>query len=111
MNHPLTPVGNMYTFDWFNHTENFIDPETGVHTNNIEGVWSPKLKCRIPAKTRVPMVLVYDIVKWLWINKHADNLWISLLNLLHNVRYDHNLPMYHQPLQNPYQWGHRDLKR
>ena len=111
LNHPLPPAGKMYTFDWVNHTDNFIDPETGVHTNGVEGLWSSKLKRRIPAKTRGPMVLGDEIVKWLWIDKHADNLWISLLNLLHNVRYDHDLPMYHQPLQNPYQQGHRALHR
>ncbi|KCZ81122.1 hypothetical protein H312_01414 [Anncaliia algerae PRA339] len=30
---------NKYYHDWVNHSENFVDPETYVHTQNIENLW------------------------------------------------------------------------
>ncbi|KRH91877.1 putative transposable element, partial [Pseudoloma neurophilia] len=43
-----------------NHSKNFKDPETGVHTNTIEGNWSP-LKKMLPNK---------------W--KNSKNIWLGL---------------------------------
>jgi transposase-like protein len=38
-------LGEMkYTHQWVCHDDNFVDPVTGVHTNEIEGVWEIRVK-------------------------------------------------------------------
>jgi hypothetical protein len=39
-----------YAHQWVNHSENFVDPTTGAHTQTIEGVWEVRLKQYIKVK-------------------------------------------------------------
>jgi hypothetical protein len=41
-------AGMGYTHFKVNHSENYVDPDTGAHTNTIEGKWN-NLKKRYPA--------------------------------------------------------------
>lgn len=42
--------GMDYTHNWVNHSLNFVDPETGAHTNSIEGVWEIRIKQYLKVK-------------------------------------------------------------
>ncbi|ETN00554.1 hypothetical protein PPTG_17999 [Phytophthora nicotianae INRA-310] len=42
-NHPSLQDLN-YTHKYVNHTEHYVEPETGTHTNTIEGLWEIDIK-------------------------------------------------------------------
>ena len=69
-----------------NHTENFVDPETGVHTNTIEGFWNG-LKLRISPRNRTQENIGSHLFEVLWRKKHASNLWEGFLASLKDVGY------------------------
>ena len=43
-----------YTHRWVNHSDNFVDPETGAHTQTIEGVWETRAKQYIKIMRGIP---------------------------------------------------------
>ena len=52
--------GMNYTHHTVCHDRNFVDPETGVHTNGIEGLWSrAKSKIKAMHGTSRDLILVY----------------------------------------------------
>jgi transposase-like protein len=61
-----------------NHSENFKDPETGVHTNAIEGTWNG-LKLRIPARNRNKKDVDAHLSEFIWRRENENNLWDGLL--------------------------------
>ncbi|ETP50677.1 hypothetical protein F442_04063 [Phytophthora nicotianae P10297] len=44
-----TLLSMKYLHSWVNHSENFVDPNTGTHTNTIEGLWETRIKRHIKA--------------------------------------------------------------
>ncbi|ETV78743.1 hypothetical protein H257_07586 [Aphanomyces astaci] len=42
-------AGMRYTNSWVNHSENFVNPRNGAHTQQIEGVWEVRKKQYIKA--------------------------------------------------------------
>jgi len=64
-----------YKHRWVNHSENFVDPTTGAHTQRIEGVWEVKLKMHVKKmrgmrKDMIPSYLdEYLWRSWLFPNK------------------------------------------
>ncbi|KAI5151341.1 hypothetical protein ENBRE01_2071 [Enteropsectra breve] len=57
-----------------NHSRHYKDPETGVHTNTIEGNWSP-LKSAVPVRCRTKKLIdIYLLRKMVERNKEGDTL-------------------------------------
>ena len=64
-----------YQHRWVNHSENFVDPETGAHTQRIEGTWEVRLKMHVKKmrgmrKDMIPSYLdEYLWRSWMFRNK------------------------------------------
>jgi transposase-like protein len=64
-----------------NHSRGFINPETGVHTNTIEGTWCG-IKLKINARHRVKKFIKGSLNEFIWRRRERRNLWIALLECL-----------------------------
>jgi transposase-like protein len=69
-----------------NHSKNFKDPETGVHTNTIEGTWNG-IKLGIPPRNRNKDSVSGHLIEFVWRRKNEANLWNGLLNALKTTYY------------------------
>jgi transposase-like protein len=70
-----------------NHSKNFKDPETGVHTNTIEGTWNG-LKTRIKPRNRVKRQINDHLWEFIWRRKNSNNLWKAFIKALSEIRYE-----------------------
>ena len=78
-----------------NHTFNFVDPVTGVHTNTIEGTWSA-MKSSIAVRHRTTQYIGNELLVFIWKRKHEANLWERFLHVIGNIEYeeiDHEAPL------------------
>jgi hypothetical protein len=57
-----------------NHRQHFVDPDTGAHTNVIEGTWNG-LKQNISARQRTTELIGGKLTEFIWRRKHKDGLW------------------------------------
>ena len=69
-----------------NHSENFIDPETGAHTNTIEGLWNG-IKIGISPRNRNKNTITNHLLEFIWRKKNHDDLWAGFLNALKTTGY------------------------
>ena len=70
-----------------NHSRWFVDPDSGVHTNTIEGTWNG-IKLSIRPQGRIREGIEERIAEFQWRRIHSNNLWLSLLNLLRDTHFD-----------------------
>jgi transposase-like protein len=70
-----------------NHSEAFVDPISGVHTNTIEGTWRG-LKICIAARNRVRNGIETYIAEFQWMRQHKNNKWETFLSALRDTHYD-----------------------
>lgn len=70
-----------------NHSEHFTDPETGVHTNTIEGTWNG-IKMRIAARNRTRQGIDMHLLEFIWRRKHVGNTWEAFISALADTAYD-----------------------
>jgi transposase-like protein len=64
-----------------NHSETFVDPITGVHTNSIEGTWNG-IKFNINPRNRTKSVIDLHLLEYVWRKQNKKYLWRSFLNLI-----------------------------
>ena len=70
-----------------NHSENFVDPVTGTHTNTIEGTWNG-IKQNIAPRNRTESNVSGHLFEFMWRRKHAATLWDSLVTAMKEVSFD-----------------------
>jgi transposase-like protein len=70
-----------------NHSENFKDPVTGVHTNTIEGTWNG-LKMQIKPRNRTKGEIEYHLWEFIWRKVNRNGLWSAFLKSLRDVLYE-----------------------
>ncbi len=76
-----------YTHFTVNHSENFVDPETGRHTQRIEGKWGG-LKKQIPQRCRGVNILpsYLNAINWMQRNSN-DDIWEAFMTRLAEAQY------------------------
>jgi hypothetical protein len=76
-------------FGRVNHSENFKDPITGVHTNVIEGNWNG-FKIKIPRQHYNEQFITGELFNCMWRRKYNNRLFLRLMYLLRIVRFHTN---------------------
>jgi len=69
-----------------NHSENFVDAESGACTNTIEGTWSG-IKRKIPIRNRTKDC-GDNLWEFIWRRRHISDLWSGFLGALDKVVYE-----------------------
>jgi transposase-like protein len=68
-----------YKHKTVNHSKNFKDPVTGVHTNTIEGTWNALKQSIIPRNRNKKDILLY-LREYQWRkNNRENNIWTKFL--------------------------------
>jgi transposase-like protein len=74
------------THQTINHSINFTDPETGVNTNTIEGIWNG-IKLQIAPRNRNKELIENHLLEYIWRKKHKNDLWYSFIDALRTTAY------------------------
>lgn len=69
-----------------NHTLHFKDPDSGVHTNTIEGSWNG-MKLAIARRARNSECLQERLLEFIWRRKNIGGLWSALLVAMKSIKY------------------------
>lgn len=72
-----------------NHSKTFKDPDTGVHTNTVEGT-NCAIKRFIPVRSRFVNEIDSHLGEFIWRRKHNVNLWDSFMATIRDVHYEFN---------------------
>ena len=71
----------MQAHNTVNHSEFFVDPVTGTHTNTIEGTWNGVRKNSNTRRYRANMI-EGDLFSYMWRRRYNGNLWNRLLDAI-----------------------------
>ena len=66
-----------------NHSQYFVDPMTGVHTNTIEGSWAA-IQAKIPFRCRTAEYVGMHLLDFIWRRNNKGKLWRAFLTALMN---------------------------
>ena len=69
-----------------NHSVNFVDPNTGAHTNTIEGLWNG-FKLQIPPRNRTRKTITKHLLECIWRKNNKNDLWNGFLIALKTTGY------------------------
>ena len=69
-----------------NHSKTFKDPDTGAHTNSIEGTWNG-LKMNIASRNRVRIGMDDHLHEFIWRRENASSLWESFVGVIRDMHY------------------------
>ena len=75
-----------YEHQTVNHSQNFKDPVTGVHTNSIEGTWAA-LKSKISKRYRCKNGLTDHLFAFIWRRQNEGSLWNGLIKALSDYEF------------------------
>jgi transposase-like protein len=70
-----------------NHSKFFKDPNSGVHTNTIEGTWNGG-KQSIKPRNRVADGMEEHLWEFIWRRKNSNNLWEAFMDALKDIYYE-----------------------
>jgi hypothetical protein len=76
-----------YEHQHVNHSVHFKNPETGVHTNTIEGTWNG-LKMQIKPRNRTRKFIDSELVVAIWRKKNKQSLWEAFMKCLKETHYE-----------------------
>jgi IS1 family transposase len=74
------------THETVNHSQTFMDPVTGTHTNTVEGTNSG-LKRAVSVRNRAEKDIGDLLSKFIWKRQRADTLWDSFIGTLGKIQY------------------------
>lgn len=74
-----------------NHSEHFRDPETGIHTNKIEGTWAG-MNQAIHKRSRTEKSIDNRLLEYIWRRKYQGVQWERFLICLRESKYIPNIP-------------------
>jgi transposase-like protein len=70
-----------------NHSQNYVDPDTGACTNTAEGLNSG-LKRRIPVRNRTANGIEGHLFEYVWRRQNRDRLFDALIDAMAEIHYD-----------------------
>lgn len=76
-----------YTHKTVNHSHNFVDPISFVHTNTIEGTWAG-IKRSIPVRNRTKEDIGEHLFEFIWRRVNEKDLWSAFIYALREVAYE-----------------------
>lgn len=82
---PAIPIIPPYIHKAVNHTQNFVDPVTGAHTNNVENFWNnAKAKNKAMSGTTQEMLPSY-LDEFMWRQIYGKKTTEAFDNILHQI--------------------------
>ena len=75
-----------YSHDMVNHSKNYKDPETGAHTNTIEGAWRVNYKSQIHGRSYSQTLLPRQLYHKMWTRKYQHNSWNAFWRALSKLQ-------------------------
>lgn len=70
-----------------NHSINFRDPISGVHTNTIEGLWNG-IKIGIAPRNRGKKQIDGHLMEFIWRRQNKGDLWLAFIAAMADIHYD-----------------------